>query len=914
MTNQRLFRISFPGDAAFMLLFFICSSFIGNKGNPESKYNLNVTTLKCEYATNPIGLDMLSPQLSWHIESEKRGILQTAYQVIVADSPEDLVQNNANIWDSGKIDTAKSAGVYYSGPKVISRKIYYWKVRIWDSNNKISDWSQPAFFEMGLLNQEDWKADWIGYPAGWPGRVLYFKKTFSTEKPIQKARAYISGIGYYVLHINGRKVGDHVLDPGTTDYSKQVLYATYDITDFLEKENAIGVSVGPGWYGMPKLRMQVEITYTDGTTEMISTSMKVDWRVTVGPIIKSSIYDGEYYDAREEKPDLDIANGTILKVSRTNRWTTAVATNSPGGKMVSQKLEPIKVMDTISPQSISEPIPGIYIIDTGQNLAGWASLKVKGKRGTEISLKFAESLNKDGTVNQENLRLAEAKDTYILKGGDEEQWEPSFTYHGFRYIQVEGFPYPPKPDDIRIKIVRSSVDQTGKFKCSNELLNRIHHMVWSTEASNLYSIPTDCPQRDERMGWLNDMTVRIEQALYNFDLSRFYPKWINDIEDTQEPDGSITDTAPFRWGLRPAADPVSASYLLLALKSYEFYGNTEIIRKHYKGLKAWVDYLNSRTEDGIVNYSYWGDWSPPAKFGKLDGIVPSAVSKFTPGKLMSTGYLYYCARIISGMANILGNMKDEVFFKKLAERTAEAFNKTWWNEQTGGYGSNNQACNSFALFLGLVDKERIPRVVENLERDVVAHNYHLTTGNLCTKYLLEMLTEHGHSETAYKIVTQETYPSWGFMLANGATTLWERWEYSTGSGMNSLNHPMMGSVGSWFYKYLLGILQDANDVGFEKFSIHPYIIDELDFVEGEYNSVKGIIKSGWRKEAGFIYLDVTIPENSTATVFVPTKNVKSITESNRKVGKVDELKFLKMEDNYAVFQVGSGSYHFKSDW
>jgi alpha-L-rhamnosidase len=909
MTNHKPFIISFPGYIVFMLLFLISSSCTENNSNPGRDSDLKVLDLKCEYATNPIGMDVLSPQLSWKIESEKRGTLQSAYQIEVADSPENLSIRDSIIWNSGKVNSAKSVGVAYEGPKLISRKLYYWHVMIWDFNGNSSSFSQPAFYEMGLLNQEDWKADWIGYPASWTGRVLYFRTTFSTTKPVQKARAYISGIGYYDLHINGRKVGDHVLDPGTTDYSKQVLYTTYDIIDFLEKKNAIGVSIGPGWYGMPKLRLQAEITYIDGTTEMITTAKNMNWQVTVGPIIKSSIYDGEYYDAREEKPGWDLATGKILNISRTNRWMNAVATNSPGGKMVSQKLEPIKIMDTIIPQDIKEPFSGIYVIDARQNLAGWASLKVKGKRGTEVSLKFAESLNMDGTVNQENLRVAEAKDTYILKGGEEEQWEPSFTYHGFRYIQIEGLPYLPQPGDIQIKVVRSSVGQTGKFKCSNELLNRIHYMVRSTEASNLHSIPTDCPQRDERMGWLNDMTVRIEQALYNFDLSRFYPKWIDDIADTQGSDGSITDTAPFLWGKRPA-DPVSASYLLLALKSYEFYGNERIIRQHYDGLKAWVNYLNSRTEDGIVNYTSWGDWSPPIEFGVNSGPV----SKNTPGVLMSTGYLYYCSRIISKMARITGNKKDEVYYEKLAQKTAEVFNKKYWNEQSGGYGSNNQACNSFALFLGLVDNEKIPRVVENLAKDVENHNYHLTTGNLCTKYLLEMLTEHGHSDVAYKIAAQETYPSWGFMLANGATTLWERWEHETGGAMNSHNHPMMGSVGSWFYKYILGILPDINGPGFEKFIIHPIIMHDLNFAEGEFNSIKGIIKSSWRKEPGSINFDVTIPGNSTATIYIPTKNINSITESNQKIDLLNELKYLRTEDKYAVYKVGSGTYHFKSDW
>jgi alpha-L-rhamnosidase len=660
---------------------------------------------------------------------------------------------------------------------------------------------------------------------------------------------------------------------------------------------------------MPKLRLQAEITYTDGTKEEVATNSKRDWLVSGGPILKSSIYDGEHYDAREEKPGWDSDQGSVNSGNRSSRWTTVFGTDSPGGKMESQKLEPIKVMETILPQNISEPAKGIYIIDAGRNMAGWAAIKVTGKRGTEISLKFAESLYKDGTVNQENLMVAEAKDTYVLKGGEEEVWEPSFTYHGFRYIQVEGFPYRPQPGDIRIRIVRSATDQTGKFICSNELLNRIHNMVRLTETSNQHSIPTDCPQRAERMGWLNDLTVRIEQALFNFDLSRFYTKFINDIRNTQGSDGSITDTAPFHWGRRPA-DPVSASYLLLALKSYEFYGNEEIIRQNYDGLKAWVDFLNSRTENGIVNYSYWGDWSPPVEFAVDSG----AVSKFTPGLFMSTGYLYYCAKIISKMAHIQGEEKDALYYERLAKKTTETFNNKYWNEQTGGYGSNNQACNSFALFLGLVDKEKIPRVVDNLVKDVVNHNYHLTTGNLCTKYLMEMLTEYGYSEVAYKIATQETYPGWGFMLANGATTLWERWEHETGGGMNSHNHPMMGSVDSWFYKYLAGIIPGIEGPGFEKFTIHPYIIQDLNFVEGEYHSVKGLIKSAWRKESGSIYLDIIIPGNSSATVYVPSRNIKSITEDKIPVNQVKEAKFLRTEDNYAVFQVGSGTYHFKSDW
>jgi alpha-L-rhamnosidase len=876
---------------------------------------MDITNPKCEYTTNPIGLDVLTPQFSWEILSAKRGSCQRAYQVLVATSPEDLSWQSDLLWDSGQVITGKSAGVLYAGPELESRKRYFWLVRVWGSAAAAIGTSAPAWFEMGLLKPSDWKAMWIGCPASWSGRVLYFRRAFSVDGQVNRARVYVSGLGYYVLYLNGQRVGDHVLEPGTSDYSKRVLYATYDITGDLRERNAFGVMVGPGWYGVPKLRLQAEITCEDGRSQVVATCWDPwqNWLVTTGPTIRSSIFDGEFYDARLEKPNWAMPDARLEETCRTDQWINAVVTDAPGGDMVSQLQEPIKVVERLTPRTIREPAAGMYVLDAGRNLAGWAALKVRGASGTRIGLRFSESLHADGTVNQENLRSAAAEDSYILRGRGEEHWEPSFTYHGFRYIQVEGFPYKPEQDDILVRVVRSAVQPTGKFACSHPLLNRIHQMVVATEASNLHSIPTDCPQRDERMGWLNDMTVRIEQALYNFDLSRFYPKWLADIRDTQSADGAITDTAPFRWGFRPA-DPVSASYLLAVLKSYEFYGNKRLVSQYFNDLKAWVDYLVSCTEHGIVNYSYWGDWSPPEQFGTPGSVGSGAVSRDTPGKLISTGYLYYCAKMLAQMASILGDEKHEAFYRGLAERTATAFNCAWWNEKTGGYGSNNQACNSFALFLGLVDKGNISRVVRNLVKDVERHDCHLTTGNLCTKYLLEVLTEYGHPELAFKIATQETYPSWGYMLANGATTLWERWENKTSGQMNSHNHPMMGSVGSWLYKYAAGILPDFSGPGFEKLTIKPFIFYELSFVEGEYHSVKGLIRSAWRKESGSVHLDLTIPANSLATVCVPTVRKESVTENNRPANEVKDVRFLRLEGKFTVFEVPAGDYHFKADW
>ncbi len=890
------------------LLFMVSAGTIATAQKNNKAAAVKLVQLQVNNAVNPLGIDADAPQFSWQIQSTAPNIRQTGYQVLVADDIGHLNKNEGNIWNSGKIASAQSAGIVYKGAPLESRKKYYWKVLWWENGTAIE--SETAHFEMGLLKQSDWSGEWVGFPSGWIGRVHYFRRVFSFQKEVAKARAYVAGIGYNELEINGKKVGDHVLDPATSDFAKTIYYTTYDIKSFLNKDNVMVIAVAPGWYGMPKLRMQMEFLFTDGTTEVINSSSIRN--VTLGPVISSGILDGEVYDAREEKPEWTLPSDTIIKGLPNAHWGVAPVVEAPGGIMAAQELEPIRVVESFKPVSIKEVKPGVFVVDAGQNMAGWVALKVKGARGTKIKMRFAETLYDNGTVNQENLRTAWATDTYILKGGETEHWEPRFTYHGFRYMQVEGWPGSPNLDNFTVKKVRSDVEEAGRFSSSNDLLNRIDQMVKRTEAANLHSIPTDCPQRDERMGWLNDLTVRIEQAVYNFNLHRFYAKYIRDVSDTQNENGEITDTAPYKVGGKPA-DPVSVSFLLLALKSYEYYGNTEIIRKHYPQMKAWVDYLTTRTRDGIVEYSYYGDWSPPAAFG-AQGHSYGAISVNTPGNLMSTGYLYYSAQVLARLAEVLDKKEDKSRYEKLAKSTMEAFNKKFWDESKGGYGTNNQSCNSFAIFLGAPTKEQLPRVVANLVKDVKERGFHLTTGNLCTKYLLEALTEHGELETAYKIATQTTYPSWGYMLANGATTLWERWEYETGGSMNSHNHPMMGSVGSWLYKYIAGILPDISNPGFGKFILKPYIPRELQQGGASYQSVKGEIRSEWKKSKDRIEYKVQIPANSIATVFIPTSDPQSITEGARRMNRLPGAKFLRLEGSWAVYEIGSGNYTFNSKW
>ncbi len=897
-----------------VLYFSLSALLLAGALGQASGAGVTVGDLRCEYAPNPLGVDTLHPRLSWTLASSERGERQTAYQVLVASSQEKLSAGVGDLWDTGKVASDQSIQVAYGGKPLTSREQAYWKVRVWDMKGEASPYSGPAQWEMGLLAPSDWKARWIGYPPGWSGHALYFRYHFTLRKEVKQARAYIAGLGYYEFHLNGKKVGDDVLDPGFTAYTERVLYSTYDVGAFLQPgSNAMGVILGNGWYGSPKLLLQLEVTYADGSKESFDTHGEFadeNWLVTDGPIVANSIYDGEVYDARLERPGWDMPErGEGGPPERIHQWVTPMGVDPPGGRLVSQTINPIKVVETRNPVQITEVKPGVFVYDTGQNLAGWAELRVQGQRGDQVTLRFAESLAQDGAVDQENLRKAGATDVYILKGGGEERYEPRFTYHGFRYIQIEGFPGRPKLDNIAVKVIRSSVDPSGQIETSNALIDRIQKMIWWTEASNLYSVPTDCPQRDERMGWLNDLTVRSEESVYNFQMGRFYSKFLNDIGDTQWDDGSITDTAPFRWGERPA-DPVDASYLLLGWWLYWHYGDTRVMADHFAGWKAWVDFLQREAKGGIIDYGVWGDWSPPVGEAINGSRGWSAVSKDTPYSLMSTGFLFYSQQLLANMAQILEKKDDAAKYEALAGKTREVFNKTFWNEKTGGYGANNQAANSLALFMGLVPAERVPRVVDNLVKDVHAHGDHLTTGNICTKYLLEALATHGHADLAYRIAAQQTYPSWGFMLANGATTLWERWELLTEYGMNSHNHPMMGSVSAWFYKYLAGINTDPRAPGFKRFIIHPDPVGDLTWVRSQYASMYGMIRSDWRKEDGAFHLKVTVPVNTTATVYVPASDPSQVTESGKPAASATGVKWVRNEGGAAVFEVGSGDYEF----
>jgi len=892
---------------------------------------IQFTKLYCQYAENPMGVDTMQPHFSWVAVHDEKGRHQQAYQILVATSPALLNGNQGDMWDSGRVEGSETLQIPYAGKPLQSSRIYYWKVRIWDDAGETSPFSGIQRFGTGILDEADWKGKWIAEPSHRRGVSPLFRKEWQVEKPVSQAMLHISGIGYYEAYLNGKKVGDHVLDPGCTDYDKRVLYATYDVTDYLlTGANAIGVMLGEGWYGNdheafihhrqhvpdwigdPKFILQLVIHYRDGHTEWLISDGGSGWMVSTGPILENGIYQGETYDARLEKVGWDMPNYPM-----GDEWMPAIEVAPPKGMLVSQKLEPIKVVQQVRPVGMTNPKKGVYVFDMGQNMAGWVRLKVQGERGCRVTLKYAEMIHPNGLVNQEPLRWAQCTDTYILKGEGLEVYEPRFTYHGFQYVQMEGFPGIPTLDTLTGQVVRSSVEQTGFFRCSDPLLNQIQRNVLWTEAGNLHSIPTDCPQRDERMGWLNDATVRVEETVYNYDMSRFFAKWEEDIQDTQDESGAIADTAPYVFGSRPA-DPVCSSYLLIPWLLYRHYGNRDILKQHYAGLKKWVECLGAHAKDYIVQYSYYGDWASPEPYCIMREGKSTPLSAITPGQLMSTGYYYYNARLLERIADVLGEKKERLYYRELAEKIKDAFNAAYLNPNTNQYATGSQACQVFPLYLGIAPEENRKGVVERLVQNVIDHDYHLTTGNLCTKYLLEVLTEEGYVDIAYRIATQTTYPSWGYMVANGATTIWERWENNEDARMNSHNHPMYGTVSSWFYKYLAGIQVAEDCPAFRTVDIRPYIPKELQYVDARLETIRGRVSVSWRKQESSLVLWVTLPFNTQGRIALPKHSGVTtvmcgdvcVWEKGHAVNTAEGVLSLEDKGNHLLVTVASGFYSF----
>lgn len=898
-------RAALGWRAGCVLLVLLLTAGLGlAAAKPASKISAaRVDQLRCEYARQPLGIDAAAPRLNWIMQSQGRGQSQTAYQILVASSRASLDANRADLWDSGKVVSDQSIQIKYQGRSLVSRQQCFWKVRIWDRDNLPTAYSEPASWEMGLLDPADFKAQWIGYSASTP----YLRKAASLWKPIKQARLYASALGLYQFRVNGERIGNDVFTPGWTDYNKRVQYQTYDITSYLRVGvNAFGMVLGDGWYcgnvGLTKGKVygtqpwafaQIEIVHQDGSVTTIVTDGS--WKAAAGPIEQSDMLMGETYDARKEIPGWDTAGFA------DSAWApVVVGTVKP--HLVAPCDEPVRATEELKPIKITEPKVGHFVFDLGQNMVGWARLKVKGMRGTKVTLRFAEILNPDGTIYTTNLRGAKATDYYTLKGGEEEIYEPTFTFHGFRYVELTDYPGVPALDAITGVVVHSDTTPSGVFACSSPLLNKLqHNIVWG-QRGNFVSVPTDCPQRDERLGWMGDAQIFVKTATFNMDVSRFFTKWMIDVEDAQRPDGSFTDVSPFvACGSGTAAWGDAGVIVPWAI--YLAYGDTNILAAHYAAGARWVDYLKANSKDLLRPDAGYGDWL--------------SIKAETPKDVLGTAYFGLSTRLMANYARVLGKTEDARKYEDLFQQIKAAFNKAYVAED-GRIKGNTQTCYVLALQFDLLPAEKRAVAAKYLVQDIASKEGHLSTGFVGVGHLMPVLSENGYLGVAYRLLNNETFPSWLYSVLQGATTIWERWDGWTQErgfqdpGMNSFNHYSFGSVGGWMYENVAGIGLDPAQPAFKHIIIRPQPGGGITSAKADYRSIHGQIVSDWTLTHGMMTLKIKIPANTTASVYIPTTERKKIMEGAQPAESSTGVKYLELSDGCCVYSVESGEYEFKA--
>ncbi|HEX2971553.1 MAG TPA: family 78 glycoside hydrolase catalytic domain [Tepidisphaeraceae bacterium] len=904
--------------------------------------------LRCEYATNPLGIDEAKPRLSWVVQSQERGDLQTAFQLLVASSEQNLRKGQGDLWDTGKVASAESIQVAYAGKELQSGQRCYWRVRVWNKQGKASAWSEPTWWEMGLLNASDWSGRWINDGEGTPAKqheyygddpAPLFRREFTVDKPIQRARLYISGLGYYEAQLNGQRVGDHVLDPGWTTYGKRVLYSTYDVTDQLQKgRNCLGVMLGNGWYnplpmpmwgrlnlrehlvvGRPRFIAQLNIEYADGTRRTVVSDQT--WRTGEGPIVRNSVYLGEVYDAREEQ------DGWSQPGFDASYWRRAAIAREPMGPLMAQVQPPIRITATLKPVKITEPKPGVFIFDMGQNFAGWVKLNVQANksdelRGQTIRLRYGELLNADGTLNVLTSTFGQLKrsnaenpwakpqtpelacqcDIYIAKGEGNEQYTPRFTFHGFRYVEVSGYPGRPTLDAIQGLRLSADVKSVGSFECSNEMLNRVQRAAQWTFLSNLFSVQSDCPHR-EKFGYGGDMVPTSESFLLNFDMAGFYTKAMNDFADAARANGGITETAPYVGiadsGLGQESGPIGwqVAFPFVQQKLYQYCGDRRLVERQYPAIQRMLALIQSKAPDGILD----------ACIGDHESLDPK------PTALTSTAFYYDCAKMAAEFARILGRTDDQRQYEQLAEQIKAKFIARFYKPATGQFDTGTETCQAFALHYNLVPADQREKAFKALVQQAsVKDKGHVKTGIFGTKLLLDTLSRNGHADLAYQIASQESFPGWGHMLKNGATTLWETWAFS--DNIYSHNHPMFGSISAWMYETIGGIRAAEDAVGFDRIIVRPLVSRELTWAKADYQSIRGPVRSDWRLTGDRLQLKVTIPVGATAIVYVPTVDSEKVQENGRAASQSPGVKSLGLENGAAKYRVESGEYTFTAPW
>ncbi len=929
-------RLKYIQKALFTFLVLLM---FGSVNVLSAKSKVNVNELRTEYKVNPIGLETLRPRLFWKLASQNTNVLQSAYQIKAASTISELKSEKDLLWNSDKVNSDKSIQVAYKGKALSSGQKVYWQVRIWDNKGNVSGWSEVASFEMGLLNISDWKASWIEPDINedetkpYPSPLL--RKEIALNKEVKLARIYATCHGLYQINLNGKKVGDEFFTPGWTSYHSNLQYQVYDVTSQLQKgENAIGVILGDGWYRGPLvwqgnknlygkksgLLFQMEVTFTDGSKETIVSDNS--WKASTGAILKSEIYDGELYEARLEeegwdKPSFD-----------DSKWNNCIEKEYDNSILTASVGVPVRITQELKPiQKIITP-KGELVFDFGQNMVGWVNFKLQGEKGSKITIQHAEVLDQEGNFYIDNLRVAQQKDQYIFKGKGVEEFQPHFTFHGFRYIKISDYKGEVTLNDITGKVIHSDMDPIGDFECSDTLVNRLQKNIQWGLRGNFLDVPTDCPQRDERLGWTGDAQVFASTACFNMNAAPFYTKWMKDFIVDQKADGSVPWVVPnvvengggTGWSDGFGATGWADAAVIIPWTVYQSYGDTRILENQYESMKAWEEYMIKHSGDRyIFDYGFhFGDWLAFAEYMSYKYNAPDYgfAGAHTDKDLIATAYYYYTTGLMQKIATILGKDEDAKRYESIRPKIKGAFKKEYVTA-TGRLSSNTQTAYILALSFGIMPDEFKETAAQRLA-DNINELGHLTTGFLGTPLICQALSDNGYPDIAYMLLFNKRYPSWLYPVTMGATTIWERWDgiKPDGSfqdvGMNSFNHYAYGAVGNWLYTQVAGIQIDPENPGYKHVVIKPQLSEELTYAKAQVESLYGEISSHWQtQEDGALMMNVTIPSNTTASVYVPTSDVSGLYINGKEISKL-KIKYSEPSNGYVKVELGSGKYQFKT--
>jgi alpha-L-rhamnosidase len=934
---------------------------------------LSVTNLRCEYLPHPRGLDEPAPRLTWEVASDQRGQRQTAYRLLVASTAGKLAEGEGDLWDTGRVESDRTVNVVYAGRPLTSRQLCHWKVQAWDKDGRESAWSEPALWSMGLLQPADWQAQWISFRDAAPlhkdRKALFlpparhYRKEFSAAKAVRRATLYASALGLVELHLNGRRVGDAWFEPGWSDYPKRAYYRTHDVTGLVKTgTSCVGAIVPDGWYAgyvgygllvgygpnkagrcfygkTPALLAQLEIEYADGTRTVISTDPS--WQVSGdGPIREADLIMGESFDARHDRPDWCQPGGATdwnwqpAIRAEDNGSTKAVFSDNCGDREVELGFQkpprlqaypapPIRVTEELPARRMTEPKPGTCIFDLGQNIAGVIRLKVKGPAGTRVQIRHGEMLHPDGRLMTENLRRARATDFYTLRGDPAgETWTPRFTYHGFQFVELTGLPEKPPLQAVTGLVLHNDTPLVGRFECSDEVLTRFWKNTQWTQRANFIEVPTDCPQRDERLGWMGDAQVYIRAASYNADVAAFFTKWLDDVEEAQRDFGAYPDYCPYPMGHGTPRKTFGTAWtdagIICPWTVWQVYGDTGVIERHWAAMTRFMNWRAASTTPeglGVSIGNPWGDWLN--------------VNETTPIEFIDTCYHALTCRLMAEMAEATERKLEAANYRTRFDAVQAAFNKACVSAD-GTLKVDTQSAYVLALWVGLLPQNCAAQAAARLAEKIVKNEFRMATGFLGTKPLLPVLTAHGHHDLAVRLFQSRRFPSWGYEVLNGATTVWERWDSFTrehgfeglsgqqNASMNSFSHYAFGAVTEWMFRDLAGL--DTDGPGFQRLIIKPGPpapgsnpdVAPIHWARAEYDSIRGRIVSAWKREGERFELEVTLPANTTATVFVPAKSAEAVTESGQPLAAAEGVKFLRMEGDRAVLAVESGRYRLAS--